>query len=118
LVLTAWFCLLAFPVRAGETPDDCFCLAHASGAVLRGCFAYKAKADFYATATCTDPETGQKSEQMMTQEWQRIASGEDRCKPCRAPGRGTASETPRGDEEKSGASTSPTAQPAGLESAK
>lgn len=117
--LAAWFCLFALPVLAGDPPDDCFCLAHASGAVLRGCFAYKAKTDFYATATCTDPETGQKSEQMMTQEWQRIPSGEDRCKPCRAMPRGAASEPPRGgDDDQSGASTSPTAKPAGPESTK
>ena len=116
-VLAAWLCLFALPVLAGDPPDDCFCLAHTSGAVLRGCFAYKAKTDFYATATCTDPETGQKSEQMMTQEWRHIPSGEDRCKPCRTIPRETAPEPPRGSDQ-SGASTSPTAKPTGPESTK
>ncbi|MFO1434132.1 MAG: tetratricopeptide repeat protein [Candidatus Competibacteraceae bacterium] len=81
-LLIVWLCLLTASVYAGAAPDECFCLvrkADPAGAILRGCEAYKAGTDFYATAVCTDPETGQKSEQMITDEWQRIAAGEDRC---------------------------------------
>jgi hypothetical protein len=53
-----------------------------SGVVLRGCVAFKARTDFYETAVCTDPDTGQVSEQLITDEWQRIPAGEERCDPC------------------------------------
>jgi hypothetical protein len=81
-----WLCLLTASAYAGNAPDECFCMvrsADPAGAILRGCQAYKAGTDFYATAVCTDPETGQKSEQTITEEWQQIATGADRCNPCR-----------------------------------
>lgn len=96
-LLIVWLLLLTASVYAGDAPDECFCLVPKSdpkGPILRGCQAYKAGTDFYATAVCTDPETGQKSEQMITDEWKRIAAGEDRCNPCRQV-RGPAPDVPR-----------------------
>jgi hypothetical protein len=52
--------------------DECFCLGHSTGAILRGCEAYKASTDFYSTAVCTDPETGKRSQQTMYSDWKRI----------------------------------------------
>jgi len=78
--------------------DECFCLRHASGAILRGCEAYKAPNDAYPTAICADPETGKKSEQTMYSEWQRIEAGADYCAVCSPPPRGTAPEVPRGND--------------------
>ena len=74
---------VAGPVHA----DECFCLSHASGAILRGCESYKAPNDAYPTADCTDPETGRKSLQTMYSEWKRIEAGADRCVVCRPPPR-------------------------------
>ena len=77
--------------------DECFCVIHSSsGAILRGCEAFKAPTDFYSTAVCTDPETGKRSEQTMYSEWKRIEAGADRCNPCKPISRGTARELPRG----------------------
>ena len=75
--------IVAVPTRA----DECFCLSHASGAILRGCESYKALNDAYPTADCTDPETGRKSLQTMYSEWKRIEAGADRCVVCRPPPR-------------------------------
>jgi hypothetical protein len=80
-ILVAWLCLL--PAGASSTSEDCFCLMNrSSGVVLRGCVAYKARTDFYETAVCTDPDTGKTSEQLITDEWQRIPAGGERCDPC------------------------------------
>jgi hypothetical protein len=81
------------PARARE----CFCLSHATGAILRGCEAFKAPTDFYPTAICTDPETGKRSKQTMYSDWNRIEAGADRCDPCRRVTQGIAPELPRGD---------------------
>ena len=112
-VLATCICLTVSPARAADEQDSCFCLVHSSGAILRGCFAYQARTDFYATAVCTDPETGKTSEQLITNEWQRISSGEDRCNPCRRQARETASEVPRGDEGKGSPSSPQSSLPAG-----
>ena len=90
--------LVAAPC-ASTRADDCFCLIHTSGAILRGCEAYRAPADFYSTAVCTDPETGKQSQQTMYSEWKRIEGGADRCKPCKPVPRGTAREVPRGGKD-------------------
>jgi hypothetical protein len=81
--------------------DECFCLTNPqTAAILRGCEAFKAATDFYSTAVCTDPVTGQKAEQTMYSEWQRIEAGADRCNPCkRLTLPGTAKELPRGGED-------------------
>lgn len=80
--------------------DECFCLTNKeTAAILRGCDAFKAATDFYMTALCTDPLTGQKTEQTMHSEWQRIEAGADRCNPCKRAVRGTAQELPRGHDE-------------------
>jgi hypothetical protein len=77
--------------------DECFCVIHSSsGAILRGCEAFKAATDFYSTAVCTDPETGKRSEQTMHSDWKRIETGADRCNPCKPIPRGTSPELPRG----------------------
>ena len=55
--------LIFFAMIAAISPtgraDECFCLTHSTGAILRGCEAYKAPTDFYSTAVCTDPEIRQ-----------------------------------------------------------
>jgi hypothetical protein len=77
--------------------DECFCLTNpATGALLRGCEAYKASTDYYWTAVCTDPETGLQSEQTMSPDWQRIEEGADRCNPCRRTPPSAETEVPRG----------------------
>ena len=94
--------LLALVATCATTrADECFCLSHATGAILRGCEAYKAATDFYSTAVCTDPETGKRSQQTMHSDWKRIEAGADRCAPCRRASRGTAVEVPRGDDNES-----------------
>jgi hypothetical protein len=81
----------------GPRADECFCLTNpATGATVRGCEAYKAPTDYYSTAVCTDPETGRKSEQTMSPEWQRIEDGFDRCNPCRRASQSAEQEVPRG----------------------
>ncbi|MFZ1413471.1 MAG: hypothetical protein WAS73_02660 [Defluviicoccus sp.] len=94
--------LLVLLVTAGPgaVAEDCFCLVHGiSGAVLRGCEAFKAPTDYHWTAVCTERETGKKSEQTITPEWRRIEAGADRCDPCRPALRDTGPEPPRGDEK-------------------
>lgn len=78
--------------------DECFCLTNPqTAAILRGCEAFKAATERYSTAVCTDPVTGQKAEQTMYSEWQRIEAGADRCNPCKRLGLpDTAKELPRG----------------------
>ena len=114
-LLIVWLCLLTASADAGDPPDPCFCLVRKAdpvGPILRGCQSFKAGTDFYATAVCTDPQTGQQSEQMITDEWQRIAVGEDRCNPCRQV-RGSAPDVPRpGSPPKP---SSPPPPPAGQE---
>jgi hypothetical protein len=73
--------------------QECFCLSHPDGAILRGC---EAKG---ATFLCTDPETLKKSVQKVSSDWKRIEAGTDRCIVCRPAARGTAGEVPRGDED-------------------
>jgi hypothetical protein len=92
LGLIATFCTMA---RA----DECFCLNHPTGAILRGCEAYKAAGDFYLTAICTDPETGKRSQQTMYSDWKRVEAGADRCNPCKPIPTGTADELPRGGND-------------------
>jgi hypothetical protein len=79
--------------------DECFCLSHSTGAILRGCEAYKAATDFYSTAVCTDPETGKRSQQTMYSDWKRIEAGADRCAPCLRTSRGPTDEVPRGGDK-------------------
>ena len=87
--------LLGLLATAASTrADECFCLSHGSGAILRGCESYKAPNDAYPTADCTDPETGRKSLQTMYSEWKRIEAGADRCGVCKPPPR-TTMEVPR-----------------------
>jgi hypothetical protein len=75
---------LIIAAAPGPLAAECFCLANAAtGITLRGCEAYKAPTDHYSTTVCTDPETGMKSEQTMSSDWQRIEEGADRCTPCR-----------------------------------
>jgi hypothetical protein len=78
--------------------DECFCMSHASGAILRGCESYKAPNDAYATAICTDPETGKTSQQTMYSEWTLIKDGTGVCAPCRPPPAGLKPLRPRGDD--------------------
>jgi hypothetical protein len=92
--LTMILCGLLTPLSSVARADECFCLTHATGAILRGCEGYKAPNDAYPTATCTDPETGKKSEQTMYSEWKRIDAGADRCVVCKPPPRSTK-EVPR-----------------------
>lgn len=48
--------------------DECFCLTNPqTAAILRGCEAFKAPTDFYSTAVCTDPVTGEKAKQNHTE---------------------------------------------------
>jgi hypothetical protein len=91
------FVLLAISSTAHA--DKCFCLSHSTGAILRGCEAYKAATDFYSTAVCTDPESGKRSQQTMYSDWKRIEAGADRCAPCQRAARGTAPEVPRGGDD-------------------
>jgi hypothetical protein len=114
-VLAAWIGLLTFPANADDARNGCFCLAHPSGTMLRGCFAYQAKSDFYATALCSDPETVQESEQMITQEWQRIESGKDRCKQCLRQRPENDPEIPRGGREAGSPFALPSSGPANEE---
>ena len=92
---------LAPAVCSMARADECFCLTNPqTAAILRGCEAFKASTDFYATAVCTDPVTGQKAEQTLYSEWKRIEPGADRCNPCkRLTLPGTAKELPRGGED-------------------
>jgi hypothetical protein len=94
--LTATISLMGLLATAAAPAhaDDCFCLSHASGAILRGCESYKALNDAYPTADCTDPETGRKSLQTMYSEWKRIEAGADRYVVCKPPPRATR-EVPR-----------------------
>ena len=79
--------------------DECFCVIHStSGAILRGCEAFKAATDFYSTAVCTDPETGKRSQQVMYSDWKRIEAGADKCRPCQRAAQETP-EAPRGADE-------------------
>jgi hypothetical protein len=79
--------------------DECFCLIHPSGAILRGCEEFKPPRDQYSTALCVDPETLAKTRQTMYSEWKRIDSGADRCLVCKPVARGPAKEIPRGNDE-------------------
>jgi hypothetical protein len=87
--LFALFATISATVHA----DECFCLSHADGGILRGC---EAKG---TTFLCTDPETLKKSVQKITSDWKRIEAGTDRCVACRPTPRGAAVEVPRGDDE-------------------
>ena len=97
--VTFWLAAILFEAARA---DDCFCLIHSSGGILRGCEAYKAPNDQYPTAVCTDPETGKQSQQTMysSSEWKRVEGGGDRCTPCKRPARGTAEELPRGPDDR------------------
>jgi hypothetical protein len=86
-------------IPALEAQETCFCLRHQDGARLRGCTAFKGPQDFYETATCTDPETGQTSEQMITRDWQQISEGTEGCSPCRPTTARSTDFVPRGDGE-------------------
>jgi|SRR5215831_9660393 len=90
-------CGLVATLSSTALSDECFCMSHASGAILRGCEAFKAPNDAYSTAVCTDPETGKQSQQTMYSEWKRIEAGADRCRVCKPPPRDTR-EVPRGDD--------------------
>lgn len=93
MVLVFWLITAVCPTARA---DECFCLIHPpTGAILRGCEAYKAPTDFYPTADCTDPETGKKSTQTMYSDWQLIKAGAGRCDPCRPVAIGVAPEVPR-----------------------
>ena len=95
----ATFVLALVAISSTARADECFCLSHSTGAILRGCEAYKAPTDFYSTAVCTDPESGKKSQQTMYSDWKRIEAGADRCAPCQRAPRGTAAEVPRGGDD-------------------
>jgi hypothetical protein len=84
-VQTMILCGLLAALSSMARTDECFCLIHATGAILRGCEAYKAPNDAYPTATCVDPETNKKSEQTMYSEWKRVEAGADRCVVCKPP---------------------------------
>ncbi len=99
LAETMILCGLLAALSSMAQADECFCLTHVTGAILRGCEAYKAPNDAYPTATCSDPETGKKSEQTMYSEWKRIEAGADRCVVCRRGPRSTAPEVPRGGDD-------------------
>ena len=101
-VMATGLWLLSCPGFAAEAQDACFCLSHPSGAILRGCEAFQARSDFYATAVCTAPETVEVAEQLITDEWQRLAAGADRCNPCRRQTREKAPEVPRGNGDDGG----------------
>jgi len=89
---------LAAFLGAPAHADDCFCLSHPTGAVVRGCESYKAPTDQFPTAVCTDPDTGKRSQQTLYPDsnWSRVEAGADGCTPCRPATRGTAKELPRG----------------------
>ncbi len=91
---------LVVAIGQGARADECFCLSHSTGAILRGCEAFKAATDFYSTAVCTDPATRKPSRQIIYSDWKRIEAGADRCSPCRPAPREAAREVPRGDEER------------------
>jgi hypothetical protein len=58
--------------------DECFCLVNSqTAAILRGCDAFSQN----QTAACTDPETGKKAIQTISNDWRRINEGADRCDP-------------------------------------
>jgi hypothetical protein len=99
IATTLIFVALVTSMSAKAHADECFCLSHSTGAILRGCEAYKTPTDFYSTAVCTDPESGKKSQQTMYSDWKRIEAGSDRCTPCQRAPRGTAPEVPRGDDD-------------------
>ena len=94
-------------IAAAAAAEDCFCLVNPStGAILRGCAAFKAPTDYSPTAVCPDPVTGRTSEPPLDTsgrprdaDWQRIEAGADRCDPCRPDKRGIAPEMPRGPGE-------------------
>ncbi len=92
--------ILLLALCSAARADECFCLSHTTGAILRGCEAYKAPTDYFSTAVCTDPETGARSTQTMYTDWTQIKAGADRCDPCRPVARGTP-EVPRGGDNAS-----------------
>ena len=91
--------LLAGWTSPAPAADECFCLVHKAGAILRGCEAYRAPHDYYSTARCVDPLSGVPTEQIITGDWERLAEGADRCDPCRPQTRAQAPTLPRGDED-------------------
>jgi hypothetical protein len=90
--------MVAISISSTARADECFCLSHSSGAILRGCEAFKRPTDFYSTAVCTDSESGKKLQQTMYSDWKRIEAGADRCAPCLRSPRRTTDEVPRGDD--------------------
>jgi hypothetical protein len=78
-------CLGVFLLLAEvASAEECFCLHHSAGAILRGCESYKAPDDSYPTALCRDAGTGAKTQQTMYSEWRRVEEGQDGCIVCRS----------------------------------
>jgi hypothetical protein len=102
IIATISFVGLLAIAPAAARADECFCLSHAEGAVLRGCEAFTSERGEMPTALCTDPLTGKKSVQKLNPEWRRIEAGADRCDVCRPTPRGTSTELPRREDDARG----------------
>lgn len=109
VTLLGALCVFAVPGGA-VAQEDCFCLIHpTTGGILRGCTAWRAPHEHYSRAECTDPDTGASSEQLVTDEWQRIPDGADRCTPCRRLRSSREGDfLPRGDDERLAPASGPT----------
>jgi hypothetical protein len=90
---TISFLALLATISTTVRADECFCLSHTAGAMLRGC---EAKG---AIVLCTDPFTTKKSVPKINSDWKRIEAGTDRCEVCRPVPRGPSIEVPRGDDD-------------------
>jgi hypothetical protein len=93
IIETILLLTLLATISATGRADDCFCLTHADGGIVRGC---EAKG---ATILCTDPDTNKKSVQKISPDWKRIEAGTNRCEVCAPTARGTSTELPRGKDD-------------------
>jgi hypothetical protein len=80
-------------------PNACFCVRHETGQFRRGCTAFKGPQDFFPTAICEDPETGQSSEGLIDKGWEVVQDGAPGCEVCRPQARRTM-EVPRGNGDR------------------
>jgi hypothetical protein len=84
--------LALLAIRSTALADECFCLKHPSGAVLRGC---EIRNDFYI---CTDPYTSKRSAVLITADWKRTECGAD----CFVVRRPAAPSVPRHEDDETG----------------
>jgi hypothetical protein len=83
-------------------PNACFCMRHETGQFRRSCTAFKGPQDFFATAVCTDPETGTSSEGLITNNWEVVKAGGPGCEVCRPEARSTEDVIRRREDDRSG----------------